>query len=79
MKYWPTLLLLVILAGLAGYLYFVELPSQKREEIQEARNTTLLQFPENTITGLTITTPQGPVEMKSQASGSWMMTAPLQA
>lgn len=79
MRYWPTLLLFLILAGLGGYLYFVELPTKQLEEKQDTQSKTLLQFPESTITGLTITTAQGPVEMKSQEAGSWAITSPLQA
>lgn len=78
MKYWPTLLLLVILAGLGAYLYFVELPAQQREETQEVQDKTLIQFPESSITGIRMTTSQGPVEIQAQG-GRWAMTAPLQA
>jgi hypothetical protein len=46
MRYWPTLLLFVILAGLGGYLYLVEFPAQQREEKQETEQKKLLSFPE---------------------------------
>jgi hypothetical protein len=78
MRYWPTLLLLVILALLGGYLYWVELPSQKLEEKKEAESKTLLPFPETAITGMTITTTEGPVEM-ALADGKWAIIAPLKA
>jgi hypothetical protein len=78
MRYWPTLLMLVILAGLGSYLYVVEFPSTQRESKQEAEQKQLLPFPETAITGLAITTAQGPVELTRADSGSWAMTAPLQ-
>jgi hypothetical protein len=78
MKYWPTILLFAILAGLGGYLYWVELPNQRQEEQQEAASKTLLQFPETAITGLSVSTPQGIVEMSLLDGGRWAITAPLQ-
>jgi uncharacterized protein DUF4340 len=71
--------MLVILAGLGGYLYWVELPNQHVEEQREIQQTTLLSFPEKTITGLTIATAHGPVEIKQQPAGSWAITSPIQA
>lgn len=78
MRYWPTILMLVILAGLGGYLYVVEFPATQREITQETKQTHLLQFPENAITGLAITTAQGPVQFTRADSGKWAITAPLQ-
>jgi hypothetical protein len=78
MRNWSTPVLFLMLAGLGAYLYFVEFPAKRQEEAQEAQRQTLLPFPESAITGLTITTPQGPVEMKADGSGRWTITAPLQ-
>ena len=47
-------IMLLILAGLGGYVYFVELPNEKLEEKRQTENTTLLLFPETSITGLTM-------------------------
>ncbi|TKS58151.1 MAG: hypothetical protein EWM72_03206 [Nitrospira sp.] len=79
MRYWPTLLMLVILVGLGGYLYFVELPNKQREDKQQSEQKQLLPFPEATITGLTVSTAQGPVELKLSEPGKWTIAAPLQA
>ncbi len=79
MRYWPTLLMLVILAALGGYLYFVELPTKQREEQQASEQKHLLPFPEVTITGLTLTTAQGPIELKHSEPGKWIIASPLQA
>jgi len=78
MRYWPTVLMLVILAGLGGYLYVVEFPTTQREVKQEAEQKQLLSFPETAITGLAITTAQGLVELTRTDSGNWTITAPLQ-
>ena len=77
MRYWPTLLLLLILAGLGGYLYLVELPAKQSEEKQAVAQQSLLPFPETDITGLTVSTPQGAVEMKRRDQKGWAITAPL--
>ena len=79
MRYWPTLLMLVILAGLGGYLYFAEIPAKQREDKQESEQKHLFPFPEVTITGLTVTTAQGPVELKLSEPGKWTITSPIQA
>lgn len=78
MRYWPTVLMLVVLAGLGGYLYVVEFPTAQRESKQETEQKQLLSFPETAITGLAITTAQGPVELTRTDSGGWTITAPLQ-
>ena len=77
MRYWPTLVLILVLAGLGGYLYWVELPSQQRQEKQESEQKHLLSFPEKSITGLTITTAQGPIELKQAEPGKWFITTPV--
>ena len=78
MRYWPILLLFLTLVGLGGYLYFVELPTKQREDKQEVERTHLFPFPEVTITGVTITTAQGPVAITLTEPGKWSITSPLQ-
>ncbi|WHZ28441.1 MAG: hypothetical protein OJF51_003239 [Nitrospira sp.] len=78
MRYWPTVLMLVILAGLGSYLYLVEFPAEQREEKRESEQKHILSFPETAITGLSITTSQGPVEFKLAEPGKWSIVAPLQ-
>lgn len=77
-RYWPTLLMFLLLAGLGTYLYLVELPAEQREEKQERAQKQLLPFPETAITGLSITTAQGPIEFKLTEPGKWSIVAPLQ-
>ena len=69
----------MLLAGLGAYLYLVELPSQQREEETEANKSKLLSFDEKAITGLSITSDQGTIELKSGEARNWQMTAPVQA
>jgi len=77
MRYWSTLLMLVVLAGLGGYLYFVELPTQQQEVTQEAQRKQLLPFPEAAITGLAITTPEGQIQFVRAMARTWVITSPL--
>lgn len=77
MRYWPTLLMLVVLAGLGTYLYFFELPAKQREDKQESEQKHLFPFPEAEITGMTVRTAQGPVELTRADSGEWVIAAPL--
>lgn len=77
-RYWPTLLMLIVLAGLGGYLYLVEFPAKEREEKQESEQKHILPFPETAITGLSITTAQGLVEFKHKEPSKWSIVAPLQ-
>ena len=77
-RYWSTLFMFIVLAGLGGYLYLVEFPAKQREEKQESQQKQLLPFPETAITGLSITTAQGPVEFKLTEPGKWSIVAPLQ-
>ncbi len=69
--------MLVILAGLGGYLYLVEFPAKQQEEKQETAQKQLLPFPETTITGISVTTAQGPIEIKLTEPGKWSIVAPL--
>ena len=77
-RYWPTLLMFIVLAGLGSYLYLVEFPAEQREEKQESAQKQILLFPETAITGLSITTAQGPIEFKLTKPGKWSIVAPLQ-
>ena len=77
MRYWPTVLMVIILTGLAGYLYLVEFPAKQQEDKQETVQKQLLPFPETAITGLSITTAQGPIELKLTEPAKWSIVAPL--
>lgn len=70
--------MLIILAGLGGYLYLVEIPTQQQEVKQETEQKKLLLVPETAITGLAITTTQGSIQLSRAEAGAWAITAPLQ-
>jgi Domain of unknown function (DUF4340) len=70
--------MLIILAGLGGYLYLVEFPARQQEVKQETEQKKLLLVPETAITGLIISTAQGPLQLNRAQSGIWKITAPLQ-
>ncbi|HSA85755.1 MAG TPA: DUF4340 domain-containing protein [Nitrospira sp.] len=70
--------MLLILAGLGGYLYLVEFPAKQREETQETEQKKLLSFPETAITKLSMTTAQGPLQFQLVEPGKWSIVAPLQ-
>ncbi|MEX5215300.1 MAG: DUF4340 domain-containing protein [Nitrospiraceae bacterium] len=78
-RYRGSIALALLLAGLGAYLYFVELPSQQREEETEAQKSKLLSFDEKAITGLGIKSAQGTIDLKTDDSRNWLMTAPVQA
>ncbi len=67
----------MILAGLGGYLYLVELPAKQQKEKLETAQKQLLPFPETAITGLSITTTQGPIEIKLTEPGKWSILSPI--
>ena len=78
MRYWSTILMLVVLAGLGGYLYFVELPTQQQEVTQETQQKQLLTIPETAITGLAIATADGTIQFARANVRTWVITSPLQ-
>jgi hypothetical protein len=78
-RYRATIVLALLFAGLGAYLYLVELPNQQQQEETEARKSKLLSFDEKAITGLTVKSDQGTIELKSGETRNWQMTAPVQA
>ena len=75
---WLTILLAVTLAGLAGYLYFVELPGEKAKVKKETEENKLLSFERQDITGLTVRSSGEDIVMTPDQSGTWKISAPLQ-
>ena len=56
MRYWPTLVLVFVLAGLGFYLYAVELPQKESEERQDTTDKKVLLFDQTTLSGLIVKT-----------------------
>lgn len=70
-----TLLLLLVLIGLGGYLYFVERPSQEREA--EAKKFVSLK--KDDVTGITLAYPDRTIALEKNAEGHWRLTQPVAA
>jgi len=69
-----TLLVLLILAALGAYVYWVELPEEARK-VEEAR---LLAFDEEDVTGVTLAYPDRTITLAKDADGHWRLTAPIE-
>lgn len=78
-RYWPTMLMALVLAGLGGYLYFVEFPSEQARVQADEEEKQLLPFEEREITGLTIRTETEHIVLSPGTDHSWRITAPMQA
>jgi hypothetical protein len=76
MRYWPTLLMALMLAGLGAYLYFVEFPAKDVQERQESAQKKVLSFDQQAITGLTFKTDRERLVFERNDKG-WALTAPL--
>jgi hypothetical protein len=77
MRHWPTLVLTLVLGGLAAYLYFVELPNKESQERTETESKRLLVLDQNEITGLTMKTDNRDIVMVKDSEKGWIITAPI--
>jgi hypothetical protein len=77
-RYWLTILMALALAGLAAYVYWVELPSERSQTVAETREKKLLPFEEREITGLTVRTESNEVVLAPDEGRIWKITAPIQ-
>jgi hypothetical protein len=77
MRYWPTLVLALVLAGLGLYLYAIELPRKESHERQDTTAKKVLLFDQETLSGLTIKTDLHELVFVRTAEKGWMMTVPL--
>ena len=78
-RYWPTLILAGVLAGLGLYLYLVELPDRRTEVATATQAKQILSFTEAQITSLTVRSQSGEVVLTHTLGQPWTITAPLQA
>lgn len=76
MRFRSTLILLIALAGLAGYLYFVELPRARDMEQEQQLARQLVTFQEADVTGITARYPDHTAVLERRAGG-WFVTEPL--
>ena len=77
-RYWLTIVMTLLLASLGGYVYFVELPSERTKTETEAADKKILPFAERDITGLTVRSDSGEIVLSGK-DRSWQITAPLRA
>ena len=77
MRYWPTLVMALLLAGLGLYLYAVELPRQESDERQDRADKKVLLFEQEALSGLTIKTDQHELVFARTPEKGWVLTAPL--
>ena len=77
MRYWPTLVMVLVLAGLGLYLYAIELPQKESHERQDTADKKVLLFEQETLSGLTITTDRHEIAFARTPQQGWVLTAPL--
>jgi len=70
-----TLLLLLVLLALGGYIYWVELPGQKREA--EAKKLVSLQ--KDAVTAIALDYPDHSIALAKNDQGDWRLTKPVEA
>ena len=70
-----TLFLLFVLAALGAYLYWVELPQQKRQ----AEEKLLLAFDKERVTAISLDYPDHAIALEKSAEGHWRIVRPLEA
>jgi hypothetical protein len=77
MRYWPTIIMLLVLAGLGLYLYAVELPQKESQERQDTADKKVLLFDQEALSGLTIKTDRQELVFARTSRQGWVLTAPI--
>jgi hypothetical protein len=77
MRYWPTLVMVLVLAGLGLYLYAIELPQKESHERQDTADKRVLLFGQDTLSGLTMKTDRSELVFARTPEKGWVLTAPL--
>jgi len=77
MRYWPTLVMALVLVGLGLYLYAIELPQKESHDRQDTIDKKVLLFDQETLSGLTIKTDRHELVFARTPEKGWMMTVPL--
>lgn len=78
-RYWATVLFAVVLAGLAAYVYWVELPAERSKAREEARAARLVTFSREDVTALSLASRTADVSLVRGEDGRWTITAPVRA
>lgn len=77
MRYWPTLVMVLVLAGLSLYLYVIEFPQKESHERQDTADKKVLLFDQETLSRLTIKTDRHELVFARTPEQGWVLTAPL--
>jgi len=77
MRYWSTLIMALVLAGLGLYLYVIELPQKESHERQDIADKKVLLFDQEALSGLTIKTDREELVFARTPEKGWVLTAPL--
>ena len=77
MRYWPTLVMALVLVGLGLYLYAIELPQKESHDRQDTIDKKVLLFDQETLSELTIKTDRHELVFARTPEKGWMMTVPL--
>ena len=77
MRYWPTILMALVLAGLGLYLYSVEFPAKESEEHEAMLKKKVLSLDEQAFTSFTFKTDREELAFEHSKDKGWTLTAPL--
>jgi Domain of unknown function (DUF4340) len=77
MRYWPTLVMALVVVGLGLYLYAIELPQKESHDRQDTADKKVLLFDQETLSELTIKTDRHELVFARTPEKGWMMTVPL--
>src|SRR5215207_477137 len=70
-----SLLMLVVLLILGGYIYFVEVPREQKE----AEGKKLVVLDKDAVAEIALTYPERAVTLKKTEAGKWRITQPVEA
>lgn len=77
MRYWPTLVMVFVLAGLGLYLYLIELPQKETQERQDTAEKKILIFDQAALSGLRVKSDRHELIFARTPEKGWVLTAPL--
>ena len=74
-----TIVLTILLVLLGLYLFYIEIPGAKKKEEAESKAKRLFSFSESAVTGLTIQSPEGVIELEHSADPDqpWKISRPV--
>lgn len=75
MKLRNSLIMLAVLLALGGYVYFVEVPREKKETEEKK----VLVFDKEAVSELALTYPDRVLTLKKNEAGKWRITQPVEA